>query len=891
MASALARIDPARALATLSVLIAASPRDREAHVARVAVLHRCEDGSATDALDALLSRFSLPPGRAFMSLAHAVAQRAGCAGWVGATGAGAVFCQGAAMALALDDAPPFRAHVPAGQHALPPAWRRAARLHAVSAAGRVLGASIDLAGMRQSEGFVAFDAAGGLHGWAVAPADPDTPPVIDIFTGAARRPCMTVTADDGSLAPESWFAPPGARGFAVPAQCLPPAGLWHVRGRSGADLAGSPLRRPRAARAGHGVPQRRGIDIIIPLMRGAAQAAACVASLRTGLPRGTRIIAVDDASPEPELRAWAEREAAAGLIILLRHARNRGFPAAINTGLRHEAGRDAVLLNSDTLVPPGAIERLAGAAYASADIGTVTPMTNDGSLTSLGAQGVPAAMPDAARLGELDAYLQHANPGLRIDIPTCVGFCTFIRHDCRAATGLLREDSFAQGYGEENDFSRRAARLGWRHVAACDVFVAHQGGVSFGAVRQALMARNLAIVERLHPGYGALVADFAARDPLAPARAAYDAQLWAAGRKACSTVLVTHDDGGGVERHIAGRVSVIRARGGRAIVVRPRGGYAVSDGTANTHPNLVFDTVEELADFLRADNPARVELHHIAAHRPGIARLAGLLRIRFDIIVHDYAAVCPRVTMRAASSYCGEPSDARDCEDCVADMGARMPFTGSVAALRQSQESLAGAAASVRVATRDTERRLRRYLQGLRADVRPWEDDAALPAATIKPAGTMLRVAIVGAIGVDKGYDVLLACARDAARRGLKLRFTVVGHTIGDQRLLDTGHVFITGPFQEGEAAALLREAAPDFGFVPSVWPEIWCYALTALWQAGLHVTAFDIGAPAERMRARGTGAGTLVRLGLPAAALNDGFFALADTARRAGRHELASHG
>ena len=61
---------------------------------------------------------------------------------------------------------------------------------------------------------------------------------------------------------------------------------------------------------------------------------------------------------------------------------------------------------------------------------------------------------------------------------------------CRQV-GLLREDLFAQGYGEENDFCIRARHLGWRHVAVPGVFVAHAGAGSFGSAKAQLLARNL----------------------------------------------------------------------------------------------------------------------------------------------------------------------------------------------------------------------------------------------------------------------------------------------------------------------------------------------------------------------------------------------------------------
>jgi glycosyltransferase involved in cell wall biosynthesis len=134
-------------------------------------------------------------------------------------------------------------------------------------------------------------------------------------------------------------------------------------------------------------------------------------------------------------------------------------------------------------------------------------------------------------------------------------------------------------------------------------------------------------------------------------------------------------------------------------------------------------------------------------------------------------------------------------------------------------------------------------------------------------------VVTVGAIGIEKGFDVLLACARDAAARRLPLEFVVVGHTIDDARLIDTGRIFVTGEFAAEDAPALIRAQRPSLGLLPSVWPETWCFALSDLWRAGLHVAAFDLGAQAERIRASG-GRGMLLPLGLPTPTINNALLA-----------------
>jgi hypothetical protein len=125
---------------------------------------------------------------------------------------------------------------------------------------------------------------------------------------------------------------------------------------------------------------------------------------------------------------------------------------------------------------------------------------------------------------------------------------------------------------------------------------------------------------------------------------------------------------------------------------------------------------------------------------------------------------------------------------------------------------------------------------------------------------------VVGAIGIDKGYEYLLACARHVATQRLALEFVVVGYTCDDRRLFDTGAVRITGGYDESEAIELIRAQHAELGFLPALWPETWSFTLSQIWQAGLEVVAFDLGAQSERIRA--TRRGSLLPLGLsPAAA------------------------
>ncbi|MBN8905686.1 MAG: glycosyltransferase, partial [Rhodospirillales bacterium] len=219
------------------------------------------------------------------------------------------------------------------------------------------------------------------------------------------------------------------------------------------------------------------------------------------------------------------------------------------------------------------------------------------------------------------------------------------------------------------------------------------------------------------------------------------------------------------------------------------------------------------------------------------------------------------------------------CEACVADNGALLPEPIAVADLRARSDAFLRGARSVIVPSQDTATRMRRHFRGVKLRVVPHEADAALPPPPPPRAQDgRCRVCIVGAIGVHKGYDVLLGCARDAAARRLPLEFVLVGSSIDDARLIATERVFVTGRFTPEEVLPLIRAQRASIGLVPSVWPETWCLALTELWQAGLQAAAFDLGAPAERIRH--TGFGLVLPYGLPPAGINNALLATCGLAR-----------
>ncbi len=862
----------------------------------IAELQRGDMAAAVRALAHCLARHAGVP--ALFVPAEAIAAAAGAPGWCAVSGAGrltlGLLAPARAVAVSLDGTRVDWSDRQDGlrrELQLPSRWAAARRLDVRAGARALIGSPIDLAAIRRVEGCVADDEAGGIAGWAWHPGDPEADPELRVEPVDRSASALVLRATELDPAtPVATTALMRPRGFRLAASALAGfAGALRVIGADGRDLLGSPLDPcpDRADAGGAGAraiplatPRRRGVAVVVPVHDGGQMVLDCLTSvLRTiaAEPRA-QVIVVDDASEDPALIAALDRLAGQGRLRLIRHRRNRGFPASANAGIRAAGARDVVLLNSDTLTPPHWLRRLAEAAYSAADIGTACPLSNDATILSYPMPNRSNPPPGRVETARLAALAWRANGAATVDLPTAVGFCMFVRRDCLDAVGLLREDLFAQGYGEENDFCQRARALGWRHAAVPGGFVAHRGGGSFGGARAHLAARNAAIIERLYPDYPALVAAHVAADPLAKARRRLDLLRWsAAQRDERSVVLVSHDEGGGVARLVAARCATLHADGIRPIVLHPDSGDVVAVGEDAAFPNLRYAVpgeLSELADLLRRSHPDRVEFHHLLGHAPDVMNLPALLGVPYGVHVHDYAWFCPRVLLVSGGRYCGEP-DVAGCETCIAEHGRLVDEAIPVAALRHRSARFLQGAAEVTAPSRDAARRLARHFPGLTVEIVPHEPEPRpLASTTAGRRGLPVRVCAVGALGLAKGFDVLLAAARDAAERRLPLEFTVVGHTIDDAALLDVGNVFVTGPYQPDEVDALIRAQAATIGWLPSIAPETWCFSLSELWRAGLDVVAFDLGAQAERIRARGRG--VLLPLGLPAAALNTALLAAA---------------
>ena len=589
------------------------------------------------------------------------------------------------------------------------------------------------------------------------------------------------------------------------------------------------------------------VDVIIPVYGGREALQRCLAAvLRYPQQTSWRLIIINDASPDPAVQQDLERIAAEHeRVLLLENPRNLGFVGTVNRGMGLSRDNDVVLLNSDTEVANDWLDRLVAAAYADERIGTVTPFSNNATICSFPRFCQSSDLPRHWRLAELDELFARANRGKLVDIPTGVGFCQYIRRDCLEQTGLFDEERFGRGYGEENDFCRRAAALGWRNVLCCDTFVFHEGGVSFSHEQEERIARAQEILKELHPDYQMLVERHIHEDPalLYRTRVLLEMLRRSPRRK---VLHLTHHLGGGTKKHIR-ELSEWLSGDMDSLVIRPvegRGVYLFF-GPEDDAPKLFFDLpamYPSLVRLLRSLGLSRVHFHHTLGLETCLWGLPGDLDLPFDVTLHDYYFINAHPSQTDAKG--------RYTPDLHAQASS-YPLSVSLEEWQENQKRLLYRAQRVIAPCAWTVEEYRRHYPDARY-LTAWHPDSEEnmpwpPILNPVDGDRPLRVLVLGALSPEKGADLLEAAAMVARRRGLPLEFHLLGYAY---RPLDAA-VIEHGAYAEADLPRLLDEIGADIVWFTALWPETYSYTLSEVLQAGLPVVAPDLGAFPERLAGR----------------------------------------
>ena len=599
------------------------------------------------------------------------------------------------------------------------------------------------------------------------------------------------------------------------------------------------------------VPPGLTVDIVIPVYKGLAQTERCIESVLNDPDRlPGRIIAIDDRSPEPALSVWLDKLAAEQRIVLIRNEHNLGFVASVNLGMRAAGANDVVLLNSDTEVPSGWLPRLAAQAYRTQRIASVSPFSNNATICSY-PRIAGGALPFGQSLRDLDEICRATNAGRAVDVPTTVGFCMYIRRAALDAVGAFDEAAFGRGYGEENDFCLRATAQGWRHMLACDVFVYHEGSVSFADEANERIDAAMKVLTARYPNYLLDVARHVRLDDAGPYRIAITAALFA--KSGLPTILmVCHDLGGGVRHHVDLLSGRLAGRANCLLLMATARGSELSVPTVPGHPvlHLPAERLDDMVKLLKSAKTSRLHIHHVAGMDLDVRDLIQRLGVAFDLTVHDYFGICPQVNLLPFLDglYCGEPGPAA-CNACIADRpshGAR-----DILSWRLDHAWLFQEADRTICPSEDVRDRLVRFGLGDRAIVAPHDPvpGGAWPLRAVRPKTGKLRIALIGVLAPHKGAAIVEAVLAEADPAAFEFR--LIGDVEGSFPEEARRRLRMTGRYRDADLPGLLRKVAPHVLWFPASWPETYSYTLSAGIASGLPIVASRIGALPERLEGR----------------------------------------
>ncbi len=207
------------------------------------------------------------------------------------------------------------------------------------------------------------------------------------------------------------------------------------------------------------------------------------------------VIAVDNGSSDGTVALLREYADQYGVVSLVCLDHNSGFAAANNSAARLAKGEYIILLNADTMVTTGWIERLLRPVRRDSSIGLAGPVTN----WAGNEMKIEISYRNAAEMEDFALHVARTHYGEVRNVSVAPLFCTLIPRAVWTRIGEL-DESFGVGMFEDDDYSRRVAQAGMRIVCVEDCFVHHFGKGSFNKLAddeyRALFDQNRKLFEK-----------------------------------------------------------------------------------------------------------------------------------------------------------------------------------------------------------------------------------------------------------------------------------------------------------------------------------------------------------------------------------------------------------
>jgi len=215
----------------------------------------------------------------------------------------------------------------------------------------------------------------------------------------------------------------------------------------------------------------------------------CLATLLPQLAElKARVIIVDNNSADKSaeiIETWIGQHELKHMVQLVRSRMNAGFSSGNNIGIKTLNARNYLLLNSDTLIRPDAIQKMLDAAAASPRAGLISPRLewpDETAQESCFRFPTPISeLCSASQTGLIDRLFNSYIVALPVQAaptkPPWTSFaCALIKDEVIQQVGLMDEKYFM--YYEDAEYCHRARKAGWEIVNQPEARVVHLRGGS-----------------------------------------------------------------------------------------------------------------------------------------------------------------------------------------------------------------------------------------------------------------------------------------------------------------------------------------------------------------------------------------------------------------------------
>ena len=597
------------------------------------------------------------------------------------------------------------------------------------------------------------------------------------------------------------------------------------------------------------------ISIIIPVYIGLEETDRCLKSVFSARNNiSSQVIIINDASPDPKIDELLEEYRKANPNVLyLKNEINLGFVETVNKGMLLRDGRDVVLLNSDTEVTNHWLDKLHKQAYLQDDIGTVTPFSNNATICNYPDLNGWKLLPEGETVSTMDKACENANPSISVDIPTAVGFCMYIKNQCLKQVGLFDFINFGKGYGEENDFCLRATALGWRHILAADTFVFHEGEVSFSSASSAKKNIAAATMRRLHPEYDNLVVHHIRKNEAQSLRNRITAFRYRDSEKP-KVLMITHSWGGGTEKHLVNLIDNLTNIGVKVLILRYCGDehkMILTSTGADDRLNVDYslDQLDELVDFLRLFGLTKCHVHQVIGVDIFIAKLLRALKVSYDVTLHDYYYICPRINLiMPGLGYCDVP-EPEVCDICLGTPPKKNDASdSSITWWRARMESFLSSAQNIYAPSKSTSSLVKKVYPKIDITILPHEEK--VPSSTPHKKNKNIKVAILGVLANIKGQQVVKRMIEVIKNQSHPIEIVLIGYSL--EEIISDEIFYQTGAYSDEKISYLIDRTEPNCFLFPGVVPETYSFTLTAAMKTDRPIIASNIGAVSERLESYG---------------------------------------